>query len=235
MKLYPQGTNPNPTELGPESSGGRMKGVCVVKPVVFGNVARYFGKKREEDGHTHQWTVYVKPYNNEDMSAYIKKVTFKLHESYANQNRVVLKPPYEITETGWGEFEIVIKIYFHDSNERPVTLYHILKLFQSGPEDVLSKNTLVSEFYEEIVFQDPTAFMHHLLTTTHPITSGVWKHETDFEEKRIKTLESIMTGKTVVRERINELKEKLKLAKETIAKFKEEIEISKRNSANFSP
>lgn len=28
--------------------------------------------------------------------------------------------PYEVTETGWGEFEIVIKIYFHDPNERPV-------------------------------------------------------------------------------------------------------------------
>lgn len=36
-----------------------------MKPIVFGNVARYFGKKREDDGHTHQWTVYVKPYRNE--------------------------------------------------------------------------------------------------------------------------------------------------------------------------
>lgn len=42
-----------------------MKGVTIVKPIVYGNVARYFGKKREEDGHTHQWTVYVKPYRNE--------------------------------------------------------------------------------------------------------------------------------------------------------------------------
>lgn len=93
----------------------------IVKPIVYGNVARYFGKKREEDGHTHQWTVYVKPYANEDMSAYIKKVHFKLHESYANPNRIVAKPPYELTETGWGEFEIVIKLYFHDPNERPVS------------------------------------------------------------------------------------------------------------------
>lgn len=62
----------------------------------------------------------MKPYNNEDMSAYVKKVHFKLHESYANQNRIVVKPPYEISETGWGEFEIVIKIHFHDPNERPV-------------------------------------------------------------------------------------------------------------------
>jgi hypothetical protein len=39
--------------------------VTIVKPIVFGNVARYFGKKREEDGHTHQWSIYVKPYRNE--------------------------------------------------------------------------------------------------------------------------------------------------------------------------
>lgn len=89
--------------------------------LVYGNVARYFGKKREEDGHTHQWTAYVKPYNNEDMSAYVKKVHFKLHESYANQNRIIVKPPYEISETGWGEFEIVIKIHFIDPNEKPVS------------------------------------------------------------------------------------------------------------------
>lgn len=103
------------------------QGVCIVKPIVYGNIARYFGKKREEDGHTHQWTVYVKPYHNEDMSTYVKKVHFKLHESYAEPNRIVVKPPYEVTETGWGEFEIVIKIYFHDPNERPtVSCFAIL-------------------------------------------------------------------------------------------------------------
>ena len=36
-----------------------------MKPVIYGNISRYFGKKRDEDGHTHQWTVYVKPYKNE--------------------------------------------------------------------------------------------------------------------------------------------------------------------------
>lgn len=60
------------------------------------------------------------------MSTYIKKINFKLHDSYANQNRVLTKPPYEVTETGWGEFEIVIKIYFQDPNERPVSSTDIL-------------------------------------------------------------------------------------------------------------
>lgn len=52
-----------------------LQGVSVVKPVVYGNIARYFGKKREEDGHTHEWTVYLKPFLNEDMSTYVKKVS----------------------------------------------------------------------------------------------------------------------------------------------------------------
>ena len=55
------------------------------------------------------------------MSVYVKKVQFKLHDSYPNATRVVSKPPYEVTETGWGEFEVVIKIYFEDPNERPVS------------------------------------------------------------------------------------------------------------------
>ena len=41
----------------------------VVKPIVYGSVSIPFGKKREPDGHTHEWTIYVKPYTNEDMSA----------------------------------------------------------------------------------------------------------------------------------------------------------------------
>lgn len=101
---------------GSPSSGPRVKGVTVVKPIVFGNVSKNFGKKREggrheldeprlnkltslfvSDGHTHEWTVYVKPFDNEDMSNYVKKVQFRLHESYANPNRIVSKPPYEVS------------------------------------------------------------------------------------------------------------------------------------------
>ncbi|KAI4461366.1 protein af-9 [Holotrichia oblita] len=134
-----------PTDFGPDS------GVYIVKPIVYGNIARYFGKKREEDGHTHQWTVYVKPYHNEDMSAYVKKVHFKLHESYANQNRIVVKPPYEISETG-GTMEVGLD----------------------------QGKGLVSESYDEIVFQDPTQLMHHLLTNTKQLTLGPWEHNTDF-------------------------------------------------------
>ncbi|KAK6618296.1 YEATS domain-containing protein 4 [Polyplax serrata] len=209
-------------DFGPDS-GGRVKGCTIVKPVVYGNISRYFGKKREEDGHTHQWTVYVKPYNNEDMSVYVKKIQFKLHESYANQTRIVTKPPYEVTETGWGEFEIIIKIFFHCPNEKPVTIYHILKLFQTGSDIAVSKKPLVSEFYEEIIFQEPTQLMKHLLNNVKSLSTTPYKHETDFEEKREKSLQNIKVAKNKIRHEISDLKERLKLAKETITKFKNEI------------
>ncbi|CAC5407249.1 YEATS4 [Mytilus coruscus] len=204
-------------------SGGRVKGVTIVKPLIYGNIARYFGKKREEDGHTHQWTVYVKPFKNEDMSAYVKKINFKLHDSYPNSNRVITKPPYEVTETGWGEFEVVIKIYFNDPNERPVTLYHLLKLFQSETDIMLGKKSLVVEFYDELVFQDPTVMMQNILQSLRPISMGSYKHETDFEEKKEKTLKNIVSAKNKIQYEIQELNERLKQRKEMIQKLKDEL------------
>ena len=92
-----------------------------------------------------------------------------------------------MTETGWGEFEIQIKIYLADPVERPVTIYHVLKLFQvskkvnapivfveinqitflkqtgtgpsTDPSALKGGKSVVSEFYDEIIFQDPTQYI----------------------------------------------------------------------------
>ncbi|XP_070785131.1 YEATS domain-containing protein 4 isoform X2 [Enoplosus armatus] len=155
------------TEFGPDS-GGRVKGVTIVKPIVFGNVARYFGKKREEDGHTHQWSVYVKPYRNE------------------------------------------------------VTLYHLLKLFQSD-SSAMPKKTVVSEFYDEMIFQDPSAMMQQLLTTSRQLTLGAYKHETEFGELEQRTKEKMEAAKKRTSLEITELKDKLKASRENINHLKAEI------------
>ena len=232
----------------------RVKGVTLVKPIVFGNISKQFPKKRESDGHTHEWTVYFKPYDNEDMSNYIKKVQFKLHESYANPNRVVSKPPYEVSETGWGEFEVQVKIHFNDAaNEKPLIFYHVLKLFHGNSSGsgtgsgsagtanaaavdagsstgattsavvIQGRKTVISECYDEMIFHEPTQYIHTLLTTTRPITLDAYKHDTDFEEKKKKTLDNIKSGSTKVQSEIVQLKEKLELAKETLNKFKSEL------------
>ncbi len=58
-----------------------------------------------------------------------------------------------MNETGWGEFQIQIKIFFHDPAQRPVTLNHQLRLYP--PEDMGQLKTskpVLSEYYDELVF-----------------------------------------------------------------------------------
>lgn len=43
------------------------------------------------------------------------------------------KPPYIVTETGWGEFTVGIRIQFvPEANEKPITLQHPIKLHHWG-------------------------------------------------------------------------------------------------------
>jgi len=73
---------------------------------------------------THKWTTYVRSANNEDLSVLIKRVVFQLHPSFEKPTRTVEAAPFELSESGWGEFEIGITIYFHpDVGEKPLELY----------------------------------------------------------------------------------------------------------------
>ncbi|CAF4061366.1 unnamed protein product, partial [Rotaria sp. Silwood1] len=134
--------------------------VIIIKPILYGNTAKHFGSKRDSDGHTHRWILYVRSFNNDDMSSYINRIQFRLHETYPNNIRVINQPPYEIEESGWGEFETQITIFFCDPNEKPVfifflkqikvTFYYHLKLFSTDPEVVVGKKPLVNEYYDEL-------------------------------------------------------------------------------------
>ena len=44
----------------------------------------------------------------------------------------VTSPPFELNETGWGEFDLNIKIFFHDLNAKPITRKHTLRLYHNG-------------------------------------------------------------------------------------------------------
>lgn len=81
-----------------------------------------------------------------------------------------------------------------------MTFYHVLKLFQpqtdptaianpdgSAPPNLIldPKKRLISEFYDEIVFNEPSQMMQQLLTNTQRITNGPWTHDTDCKQKRI--------------------------------------------------
>ncbi|CAN6647968.1 protein AF-9 homolog [Trichomonascus vanleenenianus] len=164
----------------------RIKNVSISRPILYGNTARPLEENEKTadtpPDHTHKWTIFVRDPNNpsgekgkNDLSYFIKKVVFKLHDTYPNPSRSIEEPPFEVTETGWGEFEIAIRIFFHpEAGEKNVTLYHHLKLHPYLPEDQASgSNTAVgsgpgpveSYLYDELVFNEPTESMFQLLTS----------------------------------------------------------------------
>ncbi|KAG8383743.1 hypothetical protein BUALT_Bualt04G0045600 [Buddleja alternifolia] len=134
----------------------RLKDVEICVPIVYGTIAFWLGRKATET-QSHKWTVYVRGATNEDLGGVIKRVVFQLHPSFNNPVRVVESPPFELSECGWGEFEIAISLFFHnDVCEKQLDLYHHLKLYSeddSGPQS--TKKPVVKETYNEIVFPDP--------------------------------------------------------------------------------
>jgi len=119
--------------------------------------------------HTHRWTIFVRPISpNHDVTHWLKKVQFKLHETYSQSLRTVEAPPFEVTETGWGEFEVAIKLFFvPEAGEKPISVYHQLKLHPYGPDAEKQKERggeVVSRCYEEIVFNEPSEGFYEVLT-----------------------------------------------------------------------
>ncbi|KAL8246889.1 hypothetical protein R6Q59_008105 [Mikania micrantha] len=129
--------------------------ICV--PIAYGTISFWLGKKATET-QSHMWTVYVRGATNEDLGVVIKKVVFQLHPSFSNARRVVESPPFELTERGWGEFEIAISIFFHkDVCDKQLDLFHHLKLYSEVEHGPLStKKPVIVESYDEIVFPNPS-------------------------------------------------------------------------------
>jgi len=119
----------------PPPPASRLENTVACLPIVCGSVAFYLGKKADEN-NTHQWTLYLRGPNNEDLSGCIEKVVFQLHASFAQPLREITAPPYEVTERGWGEFEAQIRITWKDPNEKstyvsstPQKFQYVLQLY----------------------------------------------------------------------------------------------------------
>ncbi|KAH7437973.1 hypothetical protein KP509_05G098900 [Ceratopteris richardii] len=152
----------------------RMKDVEISVPIAYGTIAYWLGKKADEY-RSHRWIVYVRSISNEDLGPVIKRVIFTLHPSFPNPTRIVDSPPFELTEVGWGEFEIGITMIFQsDAAEKPIELYHHLKLYpddDAGPPSM--KKPVVVETYDEIVFSEPSeAFVQRIRNHPSIILSG---------------------------------------------------------------
>ncbi|CCE92936.1 YEATS domain-containing protein YAF9 TDEL_0F01250 [Torulaspora delbrueckii] len=150
----------------------RIKTLSLTRPIIYGNTAKKFGEVRPPNApaeHTHLWTIFVRGPQDEDISYLIKKVVFKLHDTYPNATRTVEAPPFELTETGWGEFEINVKIHFVDeANEKMVSFYHHLRLhpYHNVKAEPQAPNDEISSiYYDELVFNEPNEELFKILVS----------------------------------------------------------------------
>ncbi|CAF3614644.1 unnamed protein product [Rotaria socialis] len=193
--------------------------VTIVKPIVYGNTAQHFGSKRDSDGHTHKWKLYVRSFNNDDMTKYINRIQFRLHETYPNNVRVLNQPPYEIEESGWGEFETQITIFFADPCEKPVVFYFHLKLFSTEPDIVVGRKPLVNEYYDELVFQEPSDLLARAINSTQLLPISTEENraiEQEYAKRKIYTVTRIKRARERVRHEIQDLTERLRLTQQSI-------------------
>lgn len=166
--------------MAPSSAQGkRVKGRQVSRPFVYGTTARPFDPEKNPkpdhvpDEHTHQWTVFLKGVDDTDITYWLKRVQFKLHETIPNHVRMVdgvPGKPFVVEETGWGEFEITIKLYYvPESGEKPQTLYHHLRLHPYGndaeKDEMAARGEVVSWVYEEQLFNEPFEHFFDILTS----------------------------------------------------------------------
>ncbi|GFH49508.1 hypothetical protein CTEN210_05984 [Chaetoceros tenuissimus] len=137
----------------PANEEPRQENTTVCLPIVYGSIA--FPLPKTEEYNTHRWTLYVRGPNNEDLS--------------------------QVTEKGWGEFEASIRIVWRDPAEKALVFMHMIKLYppvaenlpgsETGVDDTKSedkkKKPVVHEFYDEVVFTDPTASFYNQLMSSN--------------------------------------------------------------------
>lgn len=80
--------------------------------------------------------------------------------------------PFTVDETGWGEFEITMKLYYaSDSGEKAQTIYHHLRLHPYGKTDEEKARSrqpngdVISWNYEEQLFNEPYEAFFTVLTS----------------------------------------------------------------------
>ncbi|KAI1777853.1 yeats-domain-containing protein [Hypoxylon cercidicola] len=174
-------------------AGKRVKGVQIYRPFIYGTTAHPYNDTDHPrpasvpSDHTHSWTVFVKGVDDVDIFYWLRRVQFKLHESIPNHLRTIdaetiqkenegrpaaqRQKGFVVEETGWGEFEITIRLYYDvRSAEKPQTLYHHLRLHPYGrteqeKEAMRNGGEVVAWVYEEQLFNEPFEDFYKILTT----------------------------------------------------------------------
>ncbi|CAF4825894.1 unnamed protein product [Pieris macdunnoughi] len=89
--------------------------------------------KKTPEGFTHDWEVFVRGQEGADISHFVDKVVFLLHETFPKPRRVVKDPPFTIKEAGYAGFIFPIEIYLKNKDEpKKIKFTYDLTLQQSA-------------------------------------------------------------------------------------------------------
>lgn len=125
----------------------------------------------------------------------------------------------------------------------------MLKLFSTDQDVSTGKKSLINEYYDEIIFYEPSQFFHQILTNPRPLGSlNAIRHETDckrfvfllfliilinliilnhiilVKEKETETLTKLESARNRIRNEIRDMKDRLKLTQEKLQSLKEKVE-----------
>ena len=80
---------------------------------VYGNDYELIESKKEDTENKHYWTVFVRLVDQkQNISKYIRKVSFELDETFDPIINHVIYAPFEHSRLGWGTLNVPITINF---------------------------------------------------------------------------------------------------------------------------
>lgn len=135
----------------------------VKKRIIVGNTSKHLKREcsenpdqRASDKATHKWMVYVRGITDDDISKFVKKVRFHLDSSYKpNDVLEVSEHPFQITRRGWAPFVIRVQLFFKDQRNKPVSVFHQIKLDQNNTgKETLGGETQVDVMLDRQFFDD---------------------------------------------------------------------------------
>ncbi|KAL4479958.1 hypothetical protein ABPG74_020474 [Tetrahymena malaccensis] len=113
-------------------------------------------QSNSEMTNSHRWCCFVNlnvPEGNQ--SEYIDRVEFKLHQTFQQPLVTSNKAPFQVTRTGWGTFQIPIKIYWKNwlKIQQPTDLNWYLQFSQPEKKSIFKikitqdilKNRLINQ------------------------------------------------------------------------------------------
>ncbi|XP_071965221.1 protein ENL-like isoform X2 [Antedon mediterranea] len=123
---------------------------CVQVKLDLGHRAS-FRKEPTPKGFTHDWSVFVRGPDGNNIQHFVEKVVFVLHDSFNKPRRVKKEPPYEIEEVGYAGFHLPIEVHFKNKEEPKKVVFEydmFLHLEKSPPVNHIR--------YEKLTFRNPT-------------------------------------------------------------------------------